>query len=446
MSFDDLIKSLPSRVSSIADRLGATMLANLANQAVVVFSQIAVVPILIASWGLAGFGTWIVLTAVPTYAGLSDFGLSISAKSDMAMRVSRGDLSGARQTLSSVLAIAIVMIVLFGLAYIAAIFALDWTRILSLGSSITEHSAKVVLCLGLVQIVFYQAFLFSATIIRAMGRPALESSLSAIGRGSEILAVVIVARLGGSLAAAAAAWACSRVLLSVGIWIAVLYRYPMMRPGALLVSRTRIKSLLGPSIGYAMMPVAQSIAIQGTTLAVSSFSGPSGAAAFNTIRVITRLGTQLANTVNNSFVPYYSYAIGRNSGVLRLFKEHMGLILFSLVVYLALVMMLGEMFLRIISKGKIPFEPGLFSILVAAGCAEMLFSSIISMQSAANKVGPIAGSYALFAIATVSLSYVFGATLGVTGVASLVLAASLATLGASVFVLFDKSRSVLRGG
>lgn len=421
------------------------MLANLANQGVVVFSQIAVVPILIGSWGLAGFGTWVVLTSVATYAGLSDFGLSVSAKSDMAIRVSRGDMGGARQTLSSVLAIAVVMSVMFGSAYITIIFVTDWTQVLSLGSAISEGDARIVLCLGLVQIVFYQAFLFSATIIRAMGRPAVESSLSAIGRAVETLAVVMVALLGGSLAAAAVAWACSRALLSAGIWIAVLWQYPMLRPSTRLISWPRIKLLLEPSIGYAMMPLAQSIAIQGTTLAVSSFSGPSGAAAFNTIRVITRLGTQLANTINNTFVPYYSYAIGRNSGLTRLFREHMGFTLLSLLAYLALAMTFGELFLRIMSKGTIPFEPTLFLILVAAGCIEMLFSSIISIQSAANKVGPIAASYALFAIAAASLSYAFGAMLGVIGVASLVLAASLATLVIGLFVLFDKSRSVVRG-
>jgi len=193
-----------------------------------------------------------------------------------------------------------------------------------------------------------------------------------------------------------------------------------------------------------MMPVAQSIAIQGTTLAVSSFSGPSGAAAFNTIRVITRLGTQLANTINNSFVPYYSYAIGRKSGVIRLFKEHFGLILSSLVVYLALVTTLGDTFLRIISKGEISFELDLFSILVAAGCTEMLFSTVISIQSASNKVGPIAASYALLSIGTVGLSYSLGTILGVTGVAWLVFATNLATLGICLIVLFSSSLSVLR--
>ena len=421
------------------------MVANLANQGVVLLSQIAVFPLLISSWGVDGFGTWIVLTAIPTYVGLSDFGLSISAKSDMSIRMSRGDEFGARQTLSSVLAIAAGAICVFGSGYIFAIIAFDWTRIFSL-HTIEESYAKLMLGFGLVQIVSYQAFVFSAAIIRAMGRPALESSLAAIGRATETLAAVFVAVSGGSLTDAAAAWSLTRAVLSLIIWIVVLVRYPGLRPSIHLVRWGRIKSLLGPSIAYAMMPVAQTVAIQGTTLAVSSFAGPAAVAAFNTTRVISRLGTQLSNTINNTFVPFYSYAIGRNSVVSGLFKEHLVFVLLSLVAYLAFVAVFGESFLAIVSKRQIPFDVHLFSIFVAAASAEMLFSTAIAIQSAANRVGFVAGVYFSLAALVVGLSYFLGSHIGTTGIAALVLAANLVMLALCVLALVDRSYSVVRLG
>ncbi|MCK1550850.1 hypothetical protein IVB11_17755 [Bradyrhizobium sp. 177] len=418
------------------------MMANLANQGVVVLSQIAIVPLFISSWGLDGFGTWIVLTAIPTYVGLSDFGLSISAKSDMAIRAARGDLAGARETLSSVLALAAVSLTAFGTVYVIAIFGVNWTTVLSL-HTIQESSAKLILAFGLVQIIFYQAFLFSATIIRAAGRPALESSLSALGRGGEVFTAAVVAALGGSLLVAACALACSRMVFSVVIWIIVARRYPELCPAARLVNWQRIKTLVAPSAAYAMMPIAQSIAVQGTTLAVSGFAGPAAAAAFNTTRVITRLGIQLGNTVSNTFVPYYSYAIGHKSGVVQLFKEHFLIIIVTLIGYLAFISLFGKAFLGIVSKWQIPFDGVLFGVLAAAASAEVVFGAVVAIQSAANRVGLLAGAYASLALMVAGASHVLGTQIGIEGVAWLILIANVAMLTVCGFQL-GNSQSVLK--
>jgi hypothetical protein len=216
------------------------MLANITNQVVVVVSQIAVVPILISAWGVGGFGTWIVLTAVPAYMGLSDFGLSISAKSDMAIRMSKGDVIGAAQTLSSVLAIAVIASGLVSAIYLTTIFVVDWTSVFSL-QEVSEPHAKLILIFGLIQVLFYQTFLFSATTIRAIGRPALEGYLAALGRGSEICAVAVVAGLGGSIVEAACAWACTRAVLTIVIWTVVFLGFPRFAACASLrVARRKI--------------------------------------------------------------------------------------------------------------------------------------------------------------------------------------------------------------
>lgn len=424
-------------------RVGPTMLANLANQGIVILSQIALVPLFIASWGLDGFGTWIVLTAIPTYLGLSDFGLSISAKSDMAIRAARGDLAGSRQTLSSVLALACVSLIAFGTIYVAAIFGVIWTAALSL-HTIQESSAKLILAFGLVQIVFYQVFLFSATVIRAAGRPALESSLSAVGRGSEVIVAAVVVAMGGSLLAAACALACTRATLSIIISAYVFRRYPEFRPAAHLVSWQRIRALVVPSASYAMMPIAQSIAVQGTTLAVSGFAGPAVAATFNTTRVITRLGIQLGNTVNNTFVPYYSYAIGHKSGALQLFREHALLVVATLVGYLLFIALFGRTFLGWVSKWQISFDGVLFGVLAAAACAEVVFSAVVAIQSAANRVGQIASAYAFLALMVAGASYFWGGQIGVSGVAWLILVANAAMLLVCGLQLCS-SQSVLKG-
>ncbi|WP_157786007.1 hypothetical protein [Bradyrhizobium yuanmingense] len=415
-------------------RVGATMLANLTNQAVVIISQIAVVPILITAWGVAGFGTWIVLSAVPTYLGLSDFGLSISAKSDMAIRMCREDVEGAAQTLSSVLAIAVLASGAFSSVYLAITLALDWTTTFSL-HTISEHDAKLVLLLGLVQIVFYQAFLFAATIIRATGHPAVEGFLSALGRGAEILALAASAWFGGSIVGAAAAWACARAALSIAIWCVVYARFSELRPAFRLVRWERIKFLLAPSAAYAMMPLAQSLFIQGTTLVVSSFAGPAVTAIFNTTRIIARLGVQVGNTINNTYVPYYSYAIGRGGSMLVILREHLSLLLVGVVGYVLFIVLFGEMFFDIVSKWQMPFDNGLFILMVASVSAEMAFGAAIAFGSAANRVGYLAVIYAMLSMLTVAACYLLRGFGGLLAVGTLLLLANIAMLAASLVQL-----------
>jgi O-antigen/teichoic acid export membrane protein len=430
------LRTVRSRVGTGVRRIGPTILANVTNQIVVVLSQIAVVPILIAAWGVAGFGTWIVLSAMPTYLGLSDFGLSISAKSDMAVRMARGDRKGAAHTLSSALAIAMISSGLFAAVYLAVSFAFDWVTTFSL-HSITAYEAKTVLLFGLVQIFSYQAFLFSAAVIRATGHPAVEGYLSALGRGVEIFALTVVAWLGGSIVQAACAWACSRATLSSIIWVIAYLRIPELRPAISLISRDRMRALLTPSIAYAMFPVAQAVFIQGTTLAISSFAGPATAAIFNTTRVITRLGVLVANSINNSFVPHYSYAIGHGASVKEIIREHVVILFAAMAGYVLFIALFGETFVGIISRWQIPFERTLFVVLVVTACAEMAFGAVIALCSAVNQVGRLALTYAVLSVVTLGTSYVVGERVGIIGVATMLLAANSAMLVACLLRLCD---------
>ena len=178
--------------------VGPTMGANLINQAVVALSQLIMIPMLIGAWGLEGYGTWLLLTAIPMCLTISDFGFTSSAKSDMSVRAARGDVAGAQVTASSVAAVMIAALALIGAVYFGLVYALDWTALLKL-AALPNGAAQTVLALGFVQIASYQAFLLSAAVVRAAGRPATEVMLSAGARALDTITLVITALLGGDI-------------------------------------------------------------------------------------------------------------------------------------------------------------------------------------------------------------------------------------------------------
>jgi hypothetical protein len=134
-------------------------------------------------------------------------------------------------------------------------------------------------------------------------------------------------------------------------------------------------------------------------------------------------------------VPYYSYAIGRGVSIKSIYHEHLSLLLMALGRYAFFVCVFGERLIGIVSKWQIPFEKGLFYVLVAAASAEMLFSAAISVRSAANRVGTLTVIYATLAVVAVGSSYFLGNPIGIVGVGSLVLAANMAMLAACVLQL-----------
>src|SRR5580704_12815917 len=63
--------------------------------------QLGTVPLLLHAWGAAKYGDWLLLSAVPSYLGLSDMGFGTASGSDMTMRVAAGDREGALRTFQS---------------------------------------------------------------------------------------------------------------------------------------------------------------------------------------------------------------------------------------------------------------------------------------------------------------------------------------------------------
>jgi hypothetical protein len=71
--------------------LAATALSPVAT----IFIQLGTVPLLLKAWGAAKYGDWILLSAIPTYLGLTNMGLGDASGSDMTLRVGAGDTQGA---------------------------------------------------------------------------------------------------------------------------------------------------------------------------------------------------------------------------------------------------------------------------------------------------------------------------------------------------------------
>ena len=416
---ETLFARVKERALASARNIGPTFAANIFNQAVVMFTQLVMTPLLIGALGLKGFGVWIVLAAIPAYLSISDFGFSYSAKSDMAVRVSAGDIKGAVETISSVAFLMLLILSGFSAVYFIGVFAVDWTAHLDL-NSLSLGDARLILLLGLIQINGYQGQMISSAILRAAKKPAMESFCAGAFRLAETTALVIGAYLSHNLVVAAACWALTRlvstVLVTAWVWITI----PYLRMSRRAIRFERMKALLRPSMAFMMMPLANSLLLQGSTLVVSGSQGAIMVAAFTITRTITRMGVSIGNTLNFTFVPQYSYAYGSNNvGRIReLLRLHSSLLAAGAVGFVLMLVVAGPFFTRLLSHHQAHWDAELFYLMLVAALFEMAWSLPLTLGTANNRVGTLTVAYVALSVIYIVVTWFSVKWLGTYGVAS----------------------------
>lgn len=413
--------------------LSKNLLAQTYSQSVIFAVQLGSVPLLIQAWGIETFGVWILLTAIPTYLSFSDFGFTFVAKNDMSMRVAGGDRVGALETFQSIfvllLLVAAVLIVVLG----GAVLLLPWSEIFNLGAQ-TSDTARDVLLLQIVSALLYQFMLLLSAGVRCEGRAALETSFAASARLLDAGAILTTALLGGDLVDVAIAALIMRLfsLSALGVWLRV--STPWLILGTSKASISRIKEKMLPSLTYMMVPISNALLIQAPVIILGGVASPAIVALYAITRTVSRLGMSVANMLNYSFVPEYSFAQGRGDfpRFKSLLRLHLILTGAGVITYMAVAPFVVPFGVALLSKGLVVPNFYLGLILVVAISLEMVWSGLFSPSSALNAHRPVAVAFLVVSCGAIGLGslmpslYMLASSIGVAH--GLVLIVSFLTL------------------
>lgn len=397
---------------------------------VVAVSQIVLIPILIFTWGLDGFGTWMVLIAIPQFLTITDLGFSYSAKADMAIRVKRGEILDAQITASSVAGLLAIFLMALLLLFIPIILNIDLVSALNL-SDMENYQAAIVLVMGFLYLASYQIFLLHCAVIRASGRPTTEVFLNAIFRAIDATAIGLGALAGGSIATVGIIWAISRALTTTATVFWLKRAEPELIPDLSQISMIRLRELLSPSIAFMVFPLSNALSLQGMTLLVGVTFGGTAVAQYVALRTVTRLGVSILNVLNYSFTPQYSYFFGdRNySELSRYFSFHILLAIVCSVVYLFVILSVGRLFVSLLTQGgSYTFDSSLFALFVVASLLEMFWTPFLSYASGKNAVQHLAKAHAIFTAFSIILALSLIKIIGLHGPVLAIATAQLFTL------------------
>lgn len=411
-------------------RVGSTVGANIYGQAVTIATQIILVPILLHAWGIEHYGVWLVLSALPVYLTLSDFGFTFIAKNEMTMKMASGDLQGTLITYHSVFVLLNVVVGTVTLLVIALVFSIRLGSIFDLGP-VTETQAKLVLILFALFIAGFQYFQLLHAAVRAAGRPASETLWVATSRLGDATLTAATALLGGDLMMAAAAMLLNRIVFTTAIYVWLRSIAPTLQLGWTYCSLKEIRHLLHPSLSYMFIPIGTALLIQGPVVILGLISVPAHVVLFSTSRTLARLGTSTMNIINLSVVPEYSRLFGQkdNSGFMHIVKIHLALAAVGTIIYVIFTIFAGDFILKLWTNGKLLAEEPFFAILVFSIGAEMLWTALFWPLSAINRHMKASNAFAVVSVIGIAACYLGTASHGLTGTAIALLAAHLVMIG-----------------
>lgn len=299
-------------ISLMYSRLLKGVGANSYGQAINILVQIISVPILLHYLGFEGYGEWLILSTLPAYLAMSDFGIASVAANKMvfsaAQNKQRDVIVIFRSLFGFIIIISLVVIILLT----SLLYFLDVRELLGLSILSADEVLFILIMLCAQVLVSMQVNVLSAAY-RSKNRYAEGMFWVHSSRLLEwILAVFLMWLQSGILAFAAG--------LALGRMVGYFFMYFRLKKidirftlGINGANISIIKEMIRPGFGFMAFPLGLAVILQGMTLVVGNVLGAAAVAQFNILRTASRLLVQGVTIINHAIWPEISYAYGEKN-------------------------------------------------------------------------------------------------------------------------------------
>ncbi|MBR0554042.1 lipopolysaccharide biosynthesis protein [Stakelama marina] len=270
-------------------------------------TQLIAIPLLTRHWGAEGYGIWLMLTTIPFYLSMSDFGLGTAAGVEIMRFLKEGDLGSARSAFQSVwvLLTATIGTILF-IALIAASMLILLTPYSGDPWGRHEIAKAVVLMIiysfGIVQMSIVYV-VYRATHRYALGTVLLMSMFPLEGA-----CLLITVLLGGGLNDVLIGYIILRALGAVAYNYVIYRRERWFAVGWDSARLSVIRSLAGPSTAVLSLNGSNIMVLQLLLVTLGAFAGPATVAVFGSVRFLARIPFQFFSMFERASVPEFTHA------------------------------------------------------------------------------------------------------------------------------------------
>jgi len=349
------------------------------------------------------------ISAIPTYVALTDFGLGGAAALDMTRRFARGDREGTLRVFQSAWVLISVGLLVVAIVGIAAFVAISKVHSISVSPQAWTAWIAALILVG------YAICVVQMTIVhtgfRSTGHYALGTALMDLASPIETLALILIALLGGGLVEAAAGMTAVRCV-SLGFYYLTMQRVEhWLQFGWQHASISHARELIKPSLAQASLTLSFALNMQGLVLAVGTFISPASAGIFGAARTLTRAPTMLSSLGMRAISPELTAAYAQSNRPLfrRLMKVNMAIATVISVPSTLGVILLGPWLLARMSHGQLIGSQELFIGLALAMISQSAWGVFGQALFASNQQHQFTHYYIPISIAIASSPYLVGA-------------------------------------
>ena len=391
--------------------------------------QLLSVPILTHSWGLAGYGAWVLLFSVPSLLAMADLGLTTAGANAMTAAVAYGDQARAARIMMVLRLITVTAGVgLLGLAALAVLVL--FPRALDFGSAMTRDQAVwTALLLGL------YGFL---SLINGVTLAAFRAADAFASSGFMFQTIILVeavtalgvALLGGSPAQVALAYLSARLVGSVVLSLVLRRHAPWLRQASWRIDQSELSALIRPALAAMVIPGAQAVTIQGSVMVIGAIGGPVAIPAFSVVRTLSRTALQFAFRFNIASMPRYTVFVAQNDELRasQLVVLNLGVMVAMVVPAAFALLLLGQPFIRLWTGGLIQPSMALLSVMVAAMLANAVWGPLSNLLLAVNRHASFTYFFLIASITSVAVGAVLVGRMGALGMAWAMLGLEIAMI------------------
>lgn len=405
------------------------------SQAVTIGAQMLVLPLMVTFWGAEKYGSWLIISALPSYLAMADLGFAQISANDMTMRMARGDSQGALIVNQTAwlfnLGVTLILIVAFGL--FVAIVPLD--ELFGLKTEGVGNVSAATFLLGLLTLTSIIFGVVGAGM-RSVGLLWAVVSINATSRLTEALLLAACAFWDADFLLSSFLLLLNRLLIfAVACW--QFYRkYPQFRPGIQQADLVLLRRMVIPSVAYMSYTASNALNIQGVSLIVAAFLGPVAVVVVNAIRTLTRLGRTAASIVINSLEPIFAQlsGAGENKKGEKAFRFLIAAASAGTVIYVGGMWLMGEPFLAWWTRGTVVNQAALFHMMLFGVVLEIAWYTLQTPFVSTNRHSLFASWLLCFSLAGLLVLWVLIPHVGLLGVGWSALAVNGAMLAATIVI------------
>lgn len=363
------------------------------------------------------YGEWLVLYSIPGYLALSDLGVGAVAANRICMLSAAGRNDEAKVVLRTTWVFLILVCLALSVVVISSALLIDWAHLLSLKIISRIEAEWSLIALGMMVV-----FSLPGSIIGGLYRAGYQNARGVViantWRLAQLGTIALLAPLTKSLA-----WiSCGLLIvqiLALGFQLFDVRRF--VSHIGLFGSRLEwgeLKAMWKPSLSYMLFPIANSIYLQGGTLVVNSFLGPSFVVLFNTSRTLTRVLSQGVTIIRQTLWPEFShlYGIGEMSKVKRLYFLGIEFSVILTTLGSLVIILLAKPLMTMWTHGAVTCDYKLLGILSLTTIINGFWVAGSALILATNKHALYSIVYCISCAVSLGLSVILSPVMGVLAV------------------------------